>query len=196
MAAEFFPEATEYIDGQQYDYSNEMQYPGDDDPFDYGSIMIYSSVQAMRVEGTMDDAVANAKFPLLRKHRDGSQSIPASLIWGGGSEDRSRVSISAHDIQRVAALYPGTARQQARAAALGGANDVNWNPKRCGIAGLVDEYNVQPAPMDIAYADQAGNIIGDNDAPNTAPPRAGDAGDVAAAAMANLNLVEEEGLQG
>lgn len=193
LANVYFPEVANYIGGDGYKFNKQLNYPGEADPFDYGSITMYSSLQALRPNIDIQDAVQHFELPMLRKLKPNEKdySIPGSLVWQGGKQSPSRARISALDIQRVAALYPGTPAEQAAAAGLVGKNKVNWEPKRYSISGLVSPWNLQPAPIDIAYADHDGNII-DN---NAAPAGEADAGDVAAAAVAGLALEDETGGQ-
>ncbi|KAK4543142.1 hypothetical protein LTR36_005920 [Oleoguttula mirabilis] len=187
-ATKFWPRYLPWIIGSEFKSKATQDYAGDNEPFDYGSIMIYSSTLGFRLAGSQRDARVNFKIPMLRKRKDKTRSFPDSLFFQGGNREPGLARISAWDIRRVAALYPGTATQQRDAAGLG-VNGVNWNPVAYSIAGLVPSWTLQPAPLDVAYADLDGNLLGD------APAAAADAGDVdlAAAALDDLALEGETG---
>nr|KAK3686931.1 hypothetical protein LTR37_019329 [Vermiconidia calcicola] len=77
-------------------------------PFDYDSIMIYSS-----------DQFANNEWVLTRKQRPpqwvpelDDLGLPLYPVWKGGHPDHKKTSISVQDINWVAQLYPGNGKQQ------------------------------------------------------------------------------------
>ncbi|KAK5127727.1 hypothetical protein LTR08_004227 [Meristemomyces frigidus] len=162
-AREFFPIVMNYLSGKYLASSEQQTVPPSTAPFDFGSIMIYSSETLIHVDD-WKETFADAKFPIMKKEADGSPSTyPGSVIYAGGTGgDDSKARISAYDIKRVAALYPGRPDQQAAAARLGGARgaeQVNWEPAVYGIPNLVSGQNLWPNPFDLGWADADGELV-------------------------------------
>lgn len=179
----YFPLASDFIPGHLLTGTEYFDYSDDTEPFDYASIMIYSSTAGDRDD--LPDRAENLQWPLLRKRRgDESDHSPESLIFQGGKSDRESWNkrISAYDIKRVAALYPGTERQQAEARNLGDKpGQVNWaipNGQTFAIEGWVDAMAMEPNPIDVAYATYEGELLGNNNAPEAASDGEGAAGDL------------------
>ena len=162
----YFPILYDYLDGNKFSDVNQQDYAPESEPFDYGSIMIYSSTSEIIMEDGIEDTKAHAKFPILKKNADGSPpTYPESLTWVGNCNgDLDKVRVSAYDIKRIAAIYPGTAVQQEQAAKLGGARGtklVNWLPGRYHVPGVVERLELKPNPFNVAWADENGNILPD-----------------------------------
>ena len=157
----YFPNLIAFLRADLFqDGGAQVEYAPEGDPFDYASIMIYSSDAGARI---YTDTAERSLYPLMRKTVDGSRpTAPGSLIWNGGSGgDLSKIRISAYDVKRVAEIYPGTPEQQAAAARLGGAygaEKVNWAPSVISIPGFVDRLMLLPNPFDLGWIDQDGKL--------------------------------------
>ncbi|KAK3712161.1 hypothetical protein LTR37_009252 [Vermiconidia calcicola] len=116
-------------------------------PFDYNSIMIYSS-----------DQNADSAYVLARKQPppewlpeyDG-QELPFYPIWIGGHPDFEKQSISVQDLKRVAQLYPGNGTQQVAAKKLTRTPPTLVKIPGPGGWGLVT--TVHPAPTQWSFKD-------------------------------------------
>lgn len=165
MADHFFPEILDWINGKYLEQDFDFDYSRTEEPFDYGSIMMYNSVDGIRKDVSREE-IMQGKVPLLRKVRDGKFHNPGSFVWPGGSEHADKARISALDIKRVSQIYPAPDPVfQARAAKLGDKVDKgekNWElPPGVGafsIDGYVENWALSPNPFDVAYADEEGNL--------------------------------------
>ncbi|KAK4553921.1 hypothetical protein LTR86_009096 [Recurvomyces mirabilis] len=95
----------------------------DPDVFDFGSIMIYGSIDLGDEEDVTRIPMAR-KFPpgykpsIIGQRQDGSKFVWDAYFFQGGASTTADRRPSTMDIKRIAALYPGTHAQQNAAAAL------------------------------------------------------------------------------